>query len=279
MKLCRIRTTTGVRPALIDEDGRARDLSAHLRDIGATDLSDDALASVRGISPQSLPVIEGEYATILNDIRRIFCIGLNYSDHAAESGLPVPEQPILFMKVCPATGANDPVTIPKDSEKSDWEVELGVVIGKEARHVTEADALSHVAGYCVVNDLSERAFQTERGGQWVKGKSCDTFAPIGPWLVTRDDVPNPQKLDMWLDVNGEKRQRGTTETMIFPVAHIISYLSRFLTLVPGDVITTGTPPGVGMGMKPPTYLKAGDVMTLGIDGLGEQRQDTVAYAD
>ncbi len=277
MKLCRIRTATGTRPALIDDDGRARDLTAHLRDLGPGDLSDDALESLRGISPQSLPVIEGDYAPFLNDIRRIFCIGLNYSDHAAESGMAIPEMPILFMKVCPATGANDPVTIPKGSLKTDWEVELGVVIGREARHVSEADALNHVAGYCVVNDLSERAFQTEMGGQWVKGKSCDTFAPVGPWLVTRDEVADPQKLPMWLDVNGEKRQRGNTDTMIFGVAHIISFLSRFLTFQPGDLITTGTPPGVGMGMKPPKYLAPGDVVTLGIEGLGEQRQEVVAY--
>ena len=277
MKLARIRTSDGVRPAVIDETGQARDLTGHVADIGADEISADGLSALAALDHGKLPEISGEYAPILNDIRRIFCIGLNYSDHAAESNLPIPEHPILFMKVCPPSGANDPVTIPKGSEKTDWEVELGVVIGKTAQHVEEAHALEHVAGYCVVNDLSERSFQNDWGGQWVKGKSCDTFAPVGPWLVTADEVGDPQNLDMYLNVNGERRQTGNTATMIFPVARIVSFLSRFMTLQPGDVITTGTPPGVGMGMNPPTYLKPGDVVELGIAGLGDQRQDVVAY--
>lgn len=277
MKLARIRTSDGVRPAVFDGKGTVRDLTGHVADIGPAEVSPAGLAALGKIAVGDLPEISGDYAPILNDVRRIFCIGLNYSDHAAESGLPIPEFPILFMKVCPASGANDPITIPKGSQKTDWEVELGVVIGSTAQHVEEADALSHVAGYCVVNDLSERSFQNDWGGQWVKGKSCDTFAPIGPWLVTSDEVGDPQNLDMYLDVNGERRQTGNTGTMIFPVAKIVSFLSRFMTLQPGDLITTGTPPGVGMGMTPPTYLKPGDVVELGIAGLGDQRQDVVAF--
>ncbi len=277
MKLCRIRTDGGVRPALVDADGQLRDLGGHIGDVNGATVGPAALDALRAIDPAGLPLISGEYEPILSDIRRIFCIGLNYSDHAIEANMPIPDHPILFMKACPATGANDPITIPKESEKTDWEVELGVVIGSETRHVSQADALSHVAGYCVANDVSERSFQMDFGGQWVKGKSCDSFAPIGPWLVTKDEVPDPQALDMYLDVNGERRQTGNTRTMIFPVADIVSFVSRFITLMPGDVIMTGTPPGVGMGMKPAQYLLAGDVVTLGIDGLGTQRQEVVAY--
>ncbi|RYH09837.1 fumarylacetoacetate hydrolase family protein [Tropicimonas sp. IMCC6043] len=278
MKLCRIRTETGTIPAMIDADGTPRSLASMMGDLTAGTLDSGALESLAHIDPSNYEAVENaDYAPILADIRRIFCIGLNYRDHAEESGMPIPEQPILFMKVCEATGANDPVTIPKGSEKTDWEVELGVVIGREAAHVTVEDALSHVAGYCVVNDLSERSFQLECGGQWVKGKSCDGFGPAGPWLVTPDEVPDPQALDMFLDVNDERCQTGNTATMIFSVAEIISYLSRFITLKPGDLISTGTPPGVGMGMKPPRYLKPGDVMRLGIAGLGEQRQVARAW--
>jgi len=216
-------------------------------------------------------------------MRKFIAIGLNYADHAAEAGLPVPKEPVVFMKAISCLqGPNDPVMLPKGSKKSDWEVELGVVIGKQARHVSQKEALNHVAGYVLVNDVSEREFQIERGGTWDKGKGCDTFGPVGPWLVTRDEVPNPQRLDLWLDLNGQRMQSGSTKTMIFSVAKIISYLSQFVTLEPGDIITTGTPPGVGMGIKKdgqpaPVFLKKGDVMTLGISGLGEQRQEVVAF--
>ena len=277
MKLARIKTKNGVSPALIDEQGRARDISGAVQDITAKTVTPDEMARLEALDPVTFPVVEGDYAPILDDVRRIFCSGLNYSDHAAEAGMPIPQEPILFMKSCPATGANDPIILPKGSQKTDWEVELGVVIGTRAHHVAEADALSHVAGYCIVNDVSERAFQTERGGQWTKGKSCDSFAPVGPWLVSAAEVSDPQNLTMYLDVNGARKQTGSTATMIFSVAHIISYLSEFVTLIPGDVITTGTPPGVGMGMKPPQFLAAGDVVELGVEGLGIQRQPVVAY--
>jgi len=277
MKLARIRTADGTRPVLIDADGAARDISSVVNDITAQILSAQELSKLAALDPASFPLITGDYAPVIDDVRRMFCIGLNYSDHAKEAGMAIPEEPILFMKTCPATGANDPIMLPKGSKKTDWEVELGVVIGSRAHHVSKADALSHVAGYCVINDVSERAYQTERGGQWTKGKSCDSFGPVGPWLVTKDDVPDPQNLNMYLDVNGERRQSGSTATMVFDVAHIVSYLSEFVTLVPGDVISTGTPPGVGMGMKPPQYLNAGDVVELGIEGLGTQRQEVVLY--
>jgi 2,4-didehydro-3-deoxy-L-rhamnonate hydrolase len=277
MKLCRLVTANGIRPAIVDSDGQHRDLSEHISDLELTSMAPDALDTLRQIDASNLPAIDGDYAPVLNDIRRILCIGLNYSDHAAEAGMAVPDHPILFAKLCAATGANDPIIIPKDAEKTDWEVELAVVIGTKAQHVSEADALSHVAGYATFNDVSERAFQIEFGGQWVKGKSCDSFAPIGPWLVTADEVSDPQNLDLWLDVNGVRRQTGNTRTMVFSVAQIISFLSRFMTLLPGDVIATGTPPGVGMGFKPPVYLKPGDVVELGVEGLGQQRQKAIKF--
>lgn len=274
MKLCRIQTDEGIKPAIVDDDGTLRDLSGQVKDIDAASLSLGGLTD----PPKDLPIITGRYAPILADIGRIFCIGLNYSDHAKEAGLPIPEHPIVFMKVCTPTGANDPIILPKESEKTDWEVELGVIIGRTAQHVSLDTAMSHVAGYCVMNDVSERAFQMDMGGQWVKGKSCDSFAPVGPWLVTADEVPDPQDLTMYLNVNGQRRQTGHTSTMIFSVAEIIAHLSRFVTLHPGDIISTGTPPGVGMGMTPPTYLKAGDVVETVIEGLGVQRQDVVPFA-
>jgi 2,4-diketo-3-deoxy-L-fuconate hydrolase len=277
MKLCRIRTNAGVRPAIIDDEGVARDLTGHIKDIAPDVTSPAGITALEKVSIEDLPAISGDYAPILSDVRRIFCIGLNYSDHAKESNLPIPEHPILFMKTCPASGANDPITIPKGSQKTDWEVELGIVIGSEANHVTEENALDYVAGYCLANDVSERSFQNEWGGQWTKGKSCDTFAPIGPWLVTKDEIPDPQNLDMQLDVNGMRCQTGNTSTMIFPVTTIISFLSRFVTLRPGDIIITGTPPGVGMGMKPPKFLRPGDRVNLSITGLGEQEQNVVAF--
>lgn len=277
MKLCRIRTDTGVLPAIVANDGSLRDLSAHVDDVTPEALDPKELARLSAIDPAELPEISGEYAPILSDIRRIFCIGLNYSDHAKESNLAIPDHPILFMKSCPATGANDPITLPKNSVKTDWEVELGVVIGQKAQHVTQGDAMNYVAGFCLANDVSERSFQTEWGGQWTKGKSCDTFAPIGPWLVTRDEIGDPQNLDMQLDVNGMRCQTGNTSTMIFPVAEIVAFLSRFVTLRPGDVIITGTPPGVGAGMKPPKFLRPGDVVDLSIAGLGTQTQHVVAF--
>lgn len=277
MKLCRISTDAGVRPAIVDSDGSFRDLSAHIKDIDPAATSPEGLKALRAVNLANLPEISGKYAPILSDVRRIFCIGLNYSDHAKESNLPIPDHPILFMKTCPATGANDPITIPKDAHKTDWEVELGIVIGSEAQHVSEADALDYVAGYCLANDVSERSFQNEWGGQWTKGKSCDTFAPVGPWLVTKDEIPDPQTLDLQLDVNGMRCQTGNTATMIFPVVKIISFLSRFVTLRPGDIISTGTPPGVGMGMKPPKFLRPGDVVNLSIDGLGTQQQHVMAF--
>lgn len=279
MKLARLRTRDGLRPALMAPDGTARDISGRVPDITAQVISPAGLARLQSLRADDFEVIEGVYAPILNDVRRIFCIGLNYSDHAAEAGMPIPAEPILFMKTCPATGANDPIILPRGSQKTDWEVELGVVIGTRAHHVTEKMALAHVAGYCTLNDITERAFQFEHGGQWTKGKSCDSFAPVGPWLVTASDVPDPQNLSMYLDVNGERRQSGSTATMIFSVAHIISYLSRFVTLMPGDVISTGTPPGVGMGQTPPHYLAPGDVVELGVEGLGVQRQKVIAYED
>jgi len=275
MKLVRYGEAGSERPGLIDADGAVRDLSTHVDDIAGAALSPASLAGLAKIDPRSLPLVPGSprVGPCVAGVGKFICIGLNYSDHAAETGAKVPPEPIIFMKATSAiVGPDDDVVIPRGSEKTDWEVELGFVIGKTAKYVSEADALDHVAGYCVVNDVSERAFQTERSGQWTKGKSCDTFGPIGPWLVTRDEVADPQDLKMWLTVNGEKVQDGSTRTMVYGVAFLVSYLSQFMSLHPGDIVTTGTPPGVGMGMKPPRYLKAGDVVELGIEGLGRQRQ-------
>lgn len=280
MKLVRYGNPGQEKPGLIDAEGQLRDLSDVISDIGPDQLGDAALDTLRQLATDHLPVVEGlpRLGSPLTGTRKFIAIGLNYADHAAESGLPIPAEPIVFMKATSCIqGPNDPVMLPRDSVKTDWEVELGVVIGTRARYVTEAEALSHVAGYCTINDVSEREYQIERGGTWDKGKGCDTFGPLGPWLVTRDEVADPQKLIMWLDLNGRRVQSGSTKTMIFSVAKLISYVSQFMTLEPGDVITTGTPPGVGMGMKPPLYLKEGDRMALGIEGLGEQAQLVVPF--
>ena len=279
MKLVRVGAPGAERPGLIDTQGHVRDLSGVVGDLGPQQLSDSALAQLAGIDIAALPVVQDtRFGVPWTGIGKIIAIGLNYADHAAEAGLPPPAEPILFLKANSAlNGPNDAVMLPRGSAKTDWEVELGVVIGKTASDVSREEALSHVAGYCVVNDVSEREFQLERGGTWDKGKGCDTFCPVGPWLVTRDEVPDPQALGLWLDVNGERAQRGNTATMVFGVAHLVSYVSRFMTLHPGDLICTGTPPGVGMGAKPPRYLKAGDTMRLGIDGLGVQTQTVAAY--
>jgi 2-keto-4-pentenoate hydratase/2-oxohepta-3-ene-1,7-dioic acid hydratase in catechol pathway len=279
MKLLRYGPAGAERPAMLHSDGTIRDLTDVVEDIGGATLSDAGLAKLRAVDAGRLPIMAegGRYGACVAGTGKFICIGLNYADHAAESGMAVPPEPVIFMKATSAIcGPNDPVIIPRTSEKTDWEVELGVVIGSKAKYVSEADAMAHVAGYCVVNDVSERAFQTERAGQWTKGKSCDNFGQIGPYLVTRDEVADPQDLKMWLTVNGKTMQNGSTKTMVYGVAHVVSYLSQFMTLHPGDVISTGTPPGVGMGMKPPTYLRAGDVIELGIEGLGQQRQDVIA---
>ncbi|MEO9299822.1 fumarylacetoacetate hydrolase family protein [Devosia alba] len=282
MKLLRIGAKGAEKPAILAEDGSIRDLTGIVDDIGGTALSDQGLAKIRATDLNSLPKLDADQriAPCVANVGKFICIGLNYADHAAETGADIPKEPILFMKATSAIiGPNDDVIIPKNSIKPDWEVELGVIIGTEARYVEEANALDHVAGYCVVNDLSERHFQTERGGQWVKGKSADTFGPIGPWLVTRDEVADPQDLGMWLDVDGHRYQDGSTRTMVFGVAHLVSYVSQFMSLQPGDIITTGTPPGVGMGIKPnPVWLKPGNVMRLGIAGLGEQQQNVKAWS-
>lgn len=280
MKLVRYGQSGAEKPGLMDGD-TLRDLSAHVDDISGVVLSDAELARLAAIDPASLPAVDGNprLGACVSGFSKFMCIGLNYTDHADEMGLAYPEHPILFMKANSAiVGPNDDTLLPRGSETTDWEVELGVVIGKAAKYVSEADALDYVAGYCLCNDVSERTFQNKLTGQWTKGKSCDTFGPTGPWLVTKDEIADPQNLGMWLDVNGERRQSGNTATMIFSVAQIISHLSTLFTLHPGDVISTGTPPGVGGGMKPPTFLKAGDVVALGIDGLGEQRQNVVADA-
>ena len=280
MKLVRYGATGQEKPGMIDADGTLRDLSAHVADITGATLGDDSIAKLRALDPATLPAVEGNprMGACVGDIGKFMCIGLNYADHAAETGADIPEHPILFMKANSAiTGPNDDVVMPRGSATTDWEVELGVVIGKAAKYVSEEEALEYVAGYCLCNDVSERHFQTSLTGQWTKGKSCDTFGPTGPWLVTRDEVEDPQNLDMWLDVNGKRMQTGNTKTMIFTVAQVISHLSQLFTLHPGDVISTGTPPGVGMGMKPePVYLKDGDVMELSIQGLGIQRQNVRA---
>lgn len=276
MKLLRYRVGDTVRPGMLAADGTVRDLSDHVKDITGATLDDAALAKLAALDVAALPVVEGDVdlAPCVGGVGKFLCIGLNYSDHAEEAGMPIPEHPILFMKANSAiVGPNDDVVLPRGSVAGDWEVELGVVIGKTAKYVSEEDALDYVAGYCVVNDVSERDFQIKLTGQWTKGKSCDTFGPIGPWLVSRDEVADPQNLSLSCDVNGQRMQSGTTGKMIFSVAEIIAHLSQLMTLHPGDVIATGTPPGVGMGIKPdPIYLKPGDVMELEIEGLGRQRQ-------
>ena len=281
MKLLRYGRKGDERPALLDAAGRVRDLSRELPDISSATLTPNSLQRLRDIDPTSLPLVAqpGRIAPPWSGMGKFICVGLNYSDHAAETGNPIPKEPILFMKPTSAlVGCNDAVVLPQGSVKTDWEVELGIVIGRKARYVSQADALQYVAGYCVVNDVSEREYQIERGGTWDKGKGCDTFGPIGPWLVTADEVADPQALDLWLELNGHRMQTGSTRTMVFGVAQIVSYLSRFMTLEPGDLIITGTPPGVGMGVKPqPLYLKPGDVMRLGISGLGEQQQTVFAW--
>jgi 2-keto-4-pentenoate hydratase/2-oxohepta-3-ene-1,7-dioic acid hydratase in catechol pathway len=281
MKLVRFGPAGSERPGLVDKDGGIRDLSGHVTDFAGDVLDPDNLAKLGNIDTASLPPIHGapRMGPIVAHVPKFVCVGLNYSDHAAESGLPIPAEPILFQKATSCiVGANDDVMLPEGSVKLDWEIELGIVIGRKARYVEESAALDYVAGWCTCNDVSEREFQIERAGQWDKGKGCDTFGPIGPWLVTKDEVADVNNLDMFCDVNGERRQTGNTATMIFKPAFLVSYISRFMTLMPGDVIATGTPPGVGLGMKPPLYLKAGDTMHLGIAGLGEQHQRVVPFA-
>ena len=285
MKLVRYGNPGKEKPGMIDAEGKLRDLSKVIADVSPDQLSDKALAKLRKLNPAKLPLVKGSprMGCPVSSVGKFIAIGLNYADHAAESNMPIPKEPIIFMKANSCIqGPNDIIMLPKGSVKSDWEVELGIVIGTEASYVSQKDALNYVAGYCTVNDVSEREYQLERGGTWDKGKGCDTFGPIGPWLVTRDEVPNPQKLKMWLDHNGTRMQDGSTKTMIFGVAKLVSYCSQFMTLMPGDVITTGTPPGVGMGVKKngkpaPVFLKAGDTMSLGIEGLGEQHQKVIGY--
>lgn len=280
MKLVRFGKPGKEKPGLIDAQGKLRDLSAVIPDLGPAQLGDLALAKLARLNPEKLPLVRGKprMGCPVSGVSKFIAIGLNYADHAAEAGMPIPAEPVVFTKAISCIqGPDDPVMLPKGSKRTDWEVELGVVIGKRARYVPQKDALMHVAGYCTINDISEREYQLERGGTWDKGKGCDTFGPIGPWLVTRDEVPNPQKLDLWLELNGQRIQNGNTKTMVFSVAKIISYLSQFMTLMPGDVITTGTPPGVGMGMKPQVFLKPGDTLLVGVAGLGEQRQTVVPF--
>jgi 2-keto-4-pentenoate hydratase/2-oxohepta-3-ene-1,7-dioic acid hydratase in catechol pathway len=278
MKLLRYGPPGEERPGLLDATGAIRDLHGIVPDVAGTTLLPDSLDRLGRLDPASLPRVGGtpRMGPCVGQVGKFICIGLNYSDHAAESGMPVPKEPVVFMKATSCiSGPNDDIVLPRGSQKTDWEVELGVVIGRPAKYVTEQDALGHVAGYCVVNDLSERAYQLEGTGQWVKGKSADTFGPIGPWLVTSDEVPDPGALNLWLEVDGHRYQDGSTRTLVFGVAHVISYLSRFMSLQPGDVISTGTPPGVGHGRKPPVYLRAGNEVRLGVEGLGEQRQRVV----
>jgi len=280
MKLLRYGKNGYEKPGMLDHLDQIRDLSGVIDNLDAQAISPAGLKKLRAIKPESLPLVKGKprLGVPYTGISKFVAVGLNYSDHAAEAGMPVPSEPILFMKTTTSiTGPNDPVVLPKDAQKGDWEVELGIVIGTTARYVPEDRALEYVAGYCVVNDVSERNFQLERGTQWDRGKGCDTFGPIGPYLVTTDEIPNPQALDMWLDLNGQRMQTGNTRTMIFGAAHLVAYISRFMTLLPGDIIATGTPPGVGLGKKPPVFLKHGDVMTLGLNGLGEQRQEVRAF--
>ena len=279
MKLLRYGQPGKEKPALLDSSNQLRDLSSTIPDITGDALTPDSLKRIAALDASSLPLVSGNHriGPCVGRVGKFICIGLNYSDHAAESGMKVPTEPVVFMKATSAiAGPNDNVIIPRNSVKTDWEVELGVIIGTEAKYIDEAKALDYVAGYCVVNDLSERTFQLEGTGQWVKGKSADTFGPIGPWLVTKDEVPDPQNLNMWLKVNGQQFQNGTTKTMVFTVAHIVSYLTRFMSLQPGDIISTGTPPGVGSGQKPPKFLRPGDKIQLGVQGLGEQNQTVIA---
>ncbi|MDR6775352.1 fumarylacetoacetate hydrolase family protein [Azospirillum sp. BE72] len=278
MKLLRYGPPGQEKPGMLDAEGRIRDLSAHLDDIAGAALLPDGLDRLRAIDPATLPLVEGNprLGPCVGRVGKMVCIGLNFSDHAAETGMAVPPEPIIFMKATSAiVGPNDPIELPRGSEKTDWEVELAFVIGKTAKYVSEDEAMDHVAGYCIVNDVSERAFQIEKQGQWTKGKSCDSFGPTGPWLVTRDEVEDPQNLKMWLEVNGHRYQDGSSATMVYGVRYLVSYLSRFMSLQPGDIISTGTPPGVGMGQKPQVFLKTGDVVELGIEGLGTQRQMVV----
>ena len=279
MKLVRYGPRNQEKPALLDRDGVLRCLAEVVDDIAGESLSPASLGKLAALDPARLPAVGGSprIGPCVGSVGKLMCVGLNYADHAAESGLPVPAEPILFSKATSAiSGPYDDVIVPRGSEKTDWEVELGIVIGTEARYVSEADAMDHVAGYCIVNDVSERDFQIERSGQWVKGKSADTFAPIGPWLVTRDEVPDPQDLAMWLEVDGDRMQDGSTRTMVFGVRHLVHYISQFMSLQPGDIIPTGTPPGVGMGLKPPRYLEPGQEMRLAVEGLGTQCQKVVA---
>ncbi len=279
MKLLRFGAPGAEKPGLLDADGNMRDLSGIVDDIAGDALSDAGLKAISATDVSSLPVVGAgaRLGPCVAGTGKFICIGLNYADHAEESGMEVPPEPVIFMKATSAIcGPDDPIIIPRGSQKTDWEVELAVIIGKRAKYVSEADAMDYVAGYAVTNDVSERAFQLERAGQWTKGKSCDNYGQIGPWLVTKDEIPDPQNLPMWLTVNGTKMQNGSTRTMVYGVAHVVSYLSQFMSLHPGDVISTGTPPGVGMGQKPPQYLRPGDVVELGINGLGTQRQDVIA---
>jgi 2,4-didehydro-3-deoxy-L-rhamnonate hydrolase len=282
MKLVRYGAKGAEKPGLIDKSGQLRDLSTHIKDLDGDAYAPASLRKLAALDPSTLPVVSGNprLGAPVTGISKFVAIGLNYTDHAKETGNPIPTEPIFFLKANTAlSGPTDPVEKPRGSTKLDWEVEIAAIIGTRAKYVSEADALSHVAGYCVCNDVSERNFQIERLGQWTKGKSHDTFGPLGPWLVTKDEIPDVQKLGLWLDVNGKRRQTGNTATMIFSMAKCISYVSQFMTLLPGDVVTTGTPPGVGTGMKPPTYLNVGDVVTLGIDSLGEQRQEIIAAGE
>ena len=281
MKTLRYRAGGSVKPGILDGENKVRDASSLIHDWDSSTVTIEKLESIKSIDLTTLPEVEkvDSIAPCVSkkSIGKFICIGLNYSDHAAETGMKVPPEPIMFMKATSAViGPNDDVMIPKNSQKSDWEVELGVIIGKEAKYINEQQSQDHVAGYCVVNDLSERAFQIERSGQWVKGKSCDTFGPIGPYLVTKDEVSDPQNLKLWLDLNGKRMQDGSTKTMVYGVNFLVSYLSQFMSLQPGDIISTGTPPGVGIGMKPQVFLKPGDVMSLGIEGLGQQTQKTIS---
>lgn len=280
MKLLRYGQVGQEKPGLLDAEGQIRDLSQHINDINGATLSPESIQKLKSLDINSLPIVEGEqrFAEPVSQVGKFICVGLNYADHAAETGVSVPSEPVLFMKATSSImGPNDDVVLPKGSEKSDWEVELGVVIGKEAKYVSEEDALDYVAGFCVINDLSEREFQIERQGQWCKGKGCDTFGPFGPYLVTPDEAGDVNNLSMWLDVNGQRMQTGNTQTMVYKVAYLIHYISQFMSLQPGDIISTGTPPGVGLGMTPPVYLKEGDTMKLSIENLGEQQQKVVSY--